>query len=942
MNDIDISSTKYDLIRNWIRIAREKGESWEVISNGRNPSPIGLSEFLESQTKNSFWPEVSEDVFISIVKSEQKSEEDSQSICKIISVSTDESFSVPESKKSLWQRYKELLKEKNFKVDSIENDSLSTLQSLRKDPYPRGPVKGLVVGNVQSGKTANMAGLIAMAADYQWKVFIVLTGTIENLRDQTDQRLYSDLELNGSNLVIRDLSSDATCSNPSMSNKFDFSRTEGFYLITCLKNSQRLTHLIQWLRQDPNKYKKMHIIVIDDEADLASINTADIKNEEISKISGLIQDLVNETSIILNKGKRKSKFTEKCASMNYIAYTATPYGNILNECTETSLYPKDFVCSLSVSDEYFGPQQIFGLSGVEDIDEDENYNGLDIVRKISAEDLAKIKEIHKGKSKILPQSFIDSLCWFLCGVAQMRCNSYTKPISMLVHTSSKTDDHDSIAKALTSYFKKMRESDLLSLCKSLWEKETLRFSKSNFENQYPKYSGGNFEAVKNYSSFEEIKPYLLELIRNGIQSIYLNSDGVCEYCKGIHLCIDNCKQNPSSSSTEMVRLIYPNSNDESTNFGPAFIVIGGATLSRGLTLEGLISSYFLRNSTQADSLMQMGRWFGYRKGYELIPRIWLTDNCKKQFEFLSNMDYELREEIYNLRCQGKTPSDYAIKVRMAKAELKLNITSKNKSQSSVRVSYDYTGTLIQTFLFDNNQDQQTKNFKLTELFFTGLGEPNVKPNDGSGVNNYVWKDVSFKEKIQQFLKFFSFQKDLRAFSNLDLLIRWVNTLTAKYPSIGNWNVIFVSKENKSGKEKSHSFSFGNVIPVTRSKRKDFEPTHTNILNIGVLVSPTDLLSDIDRNIESCDDIKHVSSGKEARELRSNKKYGLSETPQLLVYLIDKDSKARSNKRNDLEAVCDIVGLAIHIPSTKNIDFSAKVCVNLKRNNNDDDVDIEDQ
>lgn len=88
---------------------------------------------------------------------------------------------------------------------------------------------------------------------------------------------------------------------------------------------------------------------------------------------------------------------------------------------------------------------------------------------------------------------------------------------------------------------------------------------------------------------------------------------------------------------------------------PAFIVIGGATLSRGLTIEGLISTFFLRSVGQADTLMQMGRWFGYRKKYELLPRLWITDKTRQQFAFLATLDQELRDEIQYMDLTGRSP-----------------------------------------------------------------------------------------------------------------------------------------------------------------------------------------------------------------------------------------------------------------------------------------------
>ena len=131
-----------------------------------------------------------------------------------------------------------------------------------------------------------------------------------------------------------------------------------------------------------------------------------------------------------------------------------------------------------------------------------------------------------------------------------------------------------------------------------------------------------------------------------------------------------------------MRLAYPEKSS-GLDFSTAFIVIGGATLSRGLTIEGLISTYFLRSTKQADTLMQMGRWFGYRRGYELLQRIWLTENAVRQFEFLADMDSELRENIYRMELFNKKPKDYAVVIKQSPAVNLIRITSENRMQSAL-------------------------------------------------------------------------------------------------------------------------------------------------------------------------------------------------------------------------------------------------------------------
>ena len=162
--------------------------------------------------------------------------------------------------------------------------------------------------------------------------------------------------------------------------------------------------------------------------------------------------------------------------------------------------------------------------------------------------------------------------------------------------------------------------------------------------------------IPDYPEYDEIAAQVRIILGDGISHIQLGDDGDLTYHKGIHLCIDNCVNNGISDGMH-VRLAYPESG-KMPSPAPAFIVVGGATLSRGLTLEGLMSTFFIRSVGQADTLMQMGRWFGYRKNYELLPRIWMTEKTKEQFEFLSALDQELRDEIQYMDINGRSPADY--------------------------------------------------------------------------------------------------------------------------------------------------------------------------------------------------------------------------------------------------------------------------------------------
>jgi hypothetical protein len=231
----------------------------------------------------------------------------------------------------------------------------------------------------------------------------------------------------------------------------------------------------------------MKILVIDDEADQAGINTCKIDQDELSRINKLIRALVN------GKNEKNEDIDTQYLAMNYIGYTATPYANILNEPPEKgSLYPQSFITTLAVSKEYFGPQQIFGYTG-----DSVAFDGMDIVRTIDDEELIELKSIHDGDVFTTPESLLDAVCWFMCGVACMRIWDYKKPVSMLIHTSQKTTHHSAIASVVNDWIVNTPNKDIIKRAERVWYEETSKFSLETFRTQYPIYDRPD-EAINQY------------------------------------------------------------------------------------------------------------------------------------------------------------------------------------------------------------------------------------------------------------------------------------------------------------------------------------------------------------------------------------------------------------------------------------------------------------
>lgn len=827
---------------------------------------------------------------------------------------------IPTDNYSAWQLYRKSLIDQGWSENSVGNikkSSFEILQNLSMNTIQDGPIKGLVIGNVQSGKTANMAGLMAMAADNGFNYFIILSGVIENLRQQTSTRLFNDMKSSGyGNLHWNPIDKPSIKSKlpeHNISNLNLGEKDKDRYFTVSLKNKGRLESLIKWLFSDPIKARQLKVLVIDDEADQASINTKAIDGEEMTVINKLIKELVN---------------TDKVQGMNYIAYTATPYANVLNETSEDSLYPKDFITLLNPSEDYIGPKQLFG------IEEPEASPSIDIIRDIPNDDAEIIKNIQEGDwFQMIPKSLIESIHWFILTVASLRAIDYRKPISMLVHTSFKIKHHENIAKNISQYilyFQKNYE-EILPELEMLYENESLDFKKSYFLEGLKEYSTP--DKVPNYPEWQIVKKHIDRFIRLDsdeiVSHIPIGTQGNPEYHKGIHLVIDNSQ---SKAEDQIVRLVYPR-KEQMPNTAPAFIVVGGNTLSRGLTLEGLTTTYFLRATNQADTLMQMGRWFGYRKGYEIFPRVWLDRFALERYQFLSQMNEELRDEIGSYAETGRMPSEYAPRIKNSTNYKLIRITSNNKMQAAESNEYDFTGFNTQTVYFENDIDKLNHNLDKTTEFLNSLDEPEVKSN------YMIWRDIDINA-IKNFLEKYYVSKSDIKMSSLPALVEWAEKNSKE---LSKWSVVLSSTgkiEDTKGKFDTWNIKGYGPLSVERTKIK--KRSTKELVHIGTLRGPVDLFADIESEMTPAE--KRAAKTSEVQAIRDFHGYG--KVPQMIIYRIDKgvmdddeyqkkhvNSKGEFVRKNrtPLNFPADVIGINIMMPGAtqgKNVTtyISAKINV----------------
>lgn len=853
-NTLEYNDIMYDKPRAWIEANRTREWPWEQIRYGKKNgerSPEEILSWLKDKSDEDGWPQLSLQGWNELINLRREYEIRTAEYAKyMLRAGAAGGFEakIPESDSSSWRRYVHYLREeKEWLPDSIENLKHDILAILREtspatvNPKTQQsePRKGLVIGNVQSGKTSNFAGLMALAGDNTYNMFVVLSGTIENLRQQTVRRLTEAL-------TYQPLSTHTTpalnwrhIERPAAQiahfdrlTNLQFNANQRYFTVV-LKNATRIQHLLDWLGKTEAQLANIKMIVIDDEADQASINTNKIEDEDPTKINGLISKLITLS------GPR---------AINYIGYTATPYANVLNEGPgPQSLYPEHFIYSLPVGPDYFGPRRLFGYDN-----ETESTRPLGMMRSIEPEHLEAIKKIHNKPGCELPPSLQSSLFWFLLAASVARVHGYKKPVTMMIHTSHLTGHHESLASALETWLKSataQKEAALVQL-EEMYLAEAKKLTCAAFREIMPDYP---YEVVE-MPSFEDIRDILEKdfLNQEQIMRIMMDGQGAISYHRGLHLCIDNSKAGGKPGDGIHMRLIYPEP-ENAPDYNPAFIVIGGNTLSRGITLEGLVSSYFLRTSTtQYDTLMQMGRWFGYRKGYELLPRVWLTENSRANFRFLVAVEESLRAEIKKYNILGKTPRDFGPAVRLH-PDNAMRITARNRMQGIEPAEVDFTGIHNQTTYFKNDKDWLEKNSKAAIAFINDILSSAV-PCESSGADGRkIFKGIEHEKIIDLLKKGTQFHDKNRFIAYMPYFLEWLNQDAIKSRYSGGWNVILASGEGKS-----LVWVDSNVERGLRSVERTIDVTESGStgsleFRINNLDSPSDRVADLPEGERVTDD-----------------------------------------------------------------------------------------
>lgn len=766
----------------------------------------------------------------------------------------------------------------------------------------REPVKGAVFGSVQSGKTANMEGVIAMGSDQGFNMFVILAGNLTILKDQTVRRLNRDF-MGDNALTIIDVNTfrkDRDKVNPNQKN-----------VIVCLKTPGSLKKLHSIITKDESVRRRLKVIMMDDEGDLATPDSSPDSAKERATINRHVMSIVNCCPL----NKPDEPYDRSYEAMNYISYTATPFAVLLNESGNASLYPKDFIISIPPSNRYFGPSQIFGCNQA-----DCEYSGLPIVNdSVGIEERFREYESDPDMTDMCGE-LLDSICWFVCCTAVLRLNEWKRPVSMLINTNSRTDQHKTVGVKILNYLRD--NPDYVEMhCETVYFEQTSKFDLEDLERCYPDYYGCEYAEhrgdIIRYPRYDEIRAIVHEILRQGPMQIPI-SEGDPVFGSGIHICIEDSakgvlEETPYSVHT---RLLYPEKCDV---FAPAFMAIGGNALSRGFTLEGLVSTFFIRPVTQADTLMQMGRWFGYRENYELLPRVWMSTKSREDFEFLSELDADLRNEMAYHNRYNHGPSDFARRILAVPRAIGLKrLTAKNKSKGMEYADLSFSGKRQEFASFIVGEGMLENNYRITEEFLcdlnadTSVDKSSPRPDDQWG-NVIRWTNVPLSKVLNDFIRKFRTGLGPEGNVDLELLTKWMDGLDNK-DVLKRWTVVLAGQ--KGGKQfvVDQDTQIGMVV---RGKEPDMAP---EIVKIKTLWSKSDYFRDIfpneigDKSVVDRIRSGDYSNGVSALRLEERQASGKLETPSLFIYCIDGQGKTSpKSKKSDLNLNVDVIAFFVDVP-----------------------------
>jgi hypothetical protein len=811
-----------------------------------------------------------------------------------------------------WNRYRRWLEEEEDfppavvrRLHGVTNEILKRLE----DPSRAGQWdrRGMVVGHVQSGKTANYTGLICKAADAGYKLIVVLAGVHNSLRSQTQLRLDEGfigfdtqrrIDFNRDNTRMGAgamLGADFPVVHPLTTSfeKGDFSKTvaQGVgvtiggsdpVILVVKKHRSILENLTDWATANRavvahgetiRRVPDVPILVIDDECDHASVNTKDSFDSageydpdlDPTAINGAIRKLLNS-------------FNQSA----YVGYTATPFANIfIYKDAEAGkygedLFPRSFIIGLKRSSQYVGADRVFGLT------EDPSRGiaasePLPILRDITDNE-DWIPSGHKKHLQVpseLPDSLRSALLTFVLSCAARRARGdVNKHNSMLVHVTRFKDVQAQVRDAVAEELQYIKDQiefagggtppAVLAELESLWHDD--------------------FVPTTEEFRDESLPPIAWESVRSELHQ---------------------------AASRIELKVINGDASDALDYYdrratGMSVIAIGGDKLSRGLTLEGLSVSYYLRASKMYDTLLQMGRWFGFRPGYGDLCRLYTTPELQRWYKDITVANEELFQQFEEMALLGGSPNDFGL--RVANSADGLLITAATKLRNGTKLKLSFSGSISETIMF--LKDGTTRaNYEASERFINKISTGHLTDEGARG--NHLFRNVP-AEEIVSFLRSFTTHAGATKAQSQMLVTYIEGRIKAKPAELTEWTVALIS--NKSNKK---PFAGLEVGLTERSPHNSDDATYA----IRRLLSPPDEALDLSpeeytralewtRQQATKNDSKGEPSGPGGQFVRRVRPVtrGL-----LLMYLLDPETGEMPSD----DKTPAVVGIGLSFPRTDN-------------------------
>ncbi len=773
-----------------------------------------------------------------------------------------------------WERFEQyMLQDRGMpanvvnSMDKVSDEIVDLLGDPTRGEDGSEQRRGLIIGDVQSGKTINYSGIICKAVDAGFRTVILLTGTTNDLRQQTQVRIDEAFVGVDSKLMneeankltpigvgkfnpdpaLRPIAFTTTAKdfNKNTAKQLSMTLSQGMgerpMLFVIKKNTSVLKSLLEWIQKhNQNESSKINnsVLMIDDEADYASVNTK-ATNEDPSKTNKYIEDLLNIF-----------RFS------SYVGFTATPYANIFidpatdEEMEHEGLFPKDYIYALDAPTNYIGARNIFPAGS--------KYHH--ILRDIEdAEDVYPMKHKKEHDFEVISDSLRDAINTFLVAnvIRDLRGDKKAHR-SMMINITRFVNTQKLLHKAVREHLTDVKTS--IKLYAGLTPNKALQNEHINalfvtFEKEYgsDEFTWNEVQA----SLFDSIMPILAQVAHGG--------------------------------GDDLDYALYPD--------GLRTIVVGGQRLSRGLTLEGLIVSYIYRNSMAYDTLMQMGRWFGYRSNYDDLCRVWMDSISQAWYAFICEATDELLSEVRVMRDKGATPLDFGLKVRND-PDIPLIVTARNKMRTAQErvINIALSEKVIEAPLLYN--DPAKNNINLSAALKLVNESHIAKFNKQYGAKNVN------KAQILELLK----NIEIPA-SNIRLDPEAMHAFISQYAGdeLDEWDLVIISGSSDV------YFPITNTISI-RTKSQDFD-----IRNDIIRISGTK------NRIGSPSDPKFGLTGTQIDMLKSTGKYltsdrymSIQRKPILMIYFVSPSGESKEfSKLADLQGR-PLVGFALGIPKLADV------------------------